>query len=43
MLDVRSIYVSGWWDESQQYRIPVETQRLYPHRSVDESGICVAA
>jgi hypothetical protein len=43
MLDVRSIYVSGLWDEYQQYRIQVETQRLYPHRSLVESGFCLAA
>jgi hypothetical protein len=43
MLDVRSIYVSGLWDEYQQYRIQVETQRLYPHRTLAESGFCMAA
>jgi hypothetical protein len=32
MLDVRSIYVSGLWEEYQQYRIERETERLYPHR-----------
>lgn len=34
MLDVRSIYVSGLWDEYQAYRIERETQRLYPHRQL---------
>jgi len=32
MLEVRSIYVSGQWEEYQAYRIAQETQRLYPHR-----------
>lgn len=34
MLDVRSIYVSGLWDDYQEYRIERETQRLYPHRQL---------
>jgi hypothetical protein len=34
MLDVRSIYVSGLWDEYQEDRIDRETQRLYPHRKL---------
>jgi hypothetical protein len=34
MLDVRSIYVSGLWDEYQQYRIACETQKLYPNRQM---------
>jgi hypothetical protein len=33
MLDVRSIYVSGHWDEYQAYRIERETERLYPERT----------
>jgi hypothetical protein len=36
MLDVRSIFVSGQWEEYQQYRIELETQRLYPHREAAE-------
>lgn len=32
MLDVRSIYVSGLWEEYQNHRIKHETQKLYPHR-----------
>jgi hypothetical protein len=32
MLEVRSVYVSGQWEEYQAYRIAQETQRLYPHR-----------
>jgi hypothetical protein len=34
MLDVRSVYVSGAWEEFQQYRIERETYRLYPHRNL---------
>ena len=34
MLDVRSIYVSGAWEEYQEYRITLETERLYPHREL---------
>jgi len=32
MLDLRSIFVSGQWDDYQQARIERETERLYPHR-----------
>jgi len=34
MLDVRSVYVNGAWEEYQIYRIERETQRLYPNRSL---------
>jgi hypothetical protein len=34
MLDVRSIYVSGLWEEYQSYRINRETDTLYPHRAL---------
>ena len=34
MLEVRSVYVSGQWDEYQAYRIDQETQRLYPYREL---------
>jgi hypothetical protein len=43
MLDVRSIYVSGLWDEYQRCRIQIETQRLYPHRSLVEQPFAMAA
>jgi hypothetical protein len=43
MLDVRSIYVSRLWDEYQEYRIQLETQRLYPHRSLVEQQFAMAA
>jgi hypothetical protein len=34
MLDVRSIYVSGLWEEYQNHWIEQETRKLYPHRQV---------
>lgn len=34
MLDVRSVYVNGAWEEYQAYRIKRETARLYPNRSL---------
>jgi len=42
MLDVRSIYVSGLWDEYQNYRIQRETEKLYPHRSLIEHPFAMA-
>jgi hypothetical protein len=36
MLDVRSTYVNGDWEEYQAYRIRRETNRLYPHRQLVE-------
>lgn len=36
MLDVRSTYVNGDWEEYQTYRITRETNRLYPHRQLVE-------
>jgi len=36
MLEVRSVYLSGQWEEYQAYRIEQETQRLYPHRELVE-------
>jgi hypothetical protein len=33
MLDLRSTYVKGQWDEFQSYRIDHENHRLYPHRA----------
>lgn len=43
MLDVRSIYVSGHWDEYQVYRIERETERLYPERSAINQAFAMAA
>jgi hypothetical protein len=43
MLDVRSIYVSGLWDEYQEYRIAHETERLYPYRHLVEQASTMAA
>jgi hypothetical protein len=34
MLDLRSTYINGQWDEFQRYRISQENGRLYPHRDV---------
>jgi hypothetical protein len=31
MLDLRSIHISGQWDEFTAHRIRKETERLYPH------------
>jgi hypothetical protein len=36
MLDVRSTYVNGDWEEYQAYRIARETNRMYPHRQLVE-------
>ena len=36
MLDLRSTFVNGDWEEYQAYRIRCETQRLYPHRHLVE-------
>jgi hypothetical protein len=44
MLDVRSTYVNGDWQEYQAYRIRRETNRLYPHRHLVEGPqYCMAA
>jgi hypothetical protein len=44
MLDVRSTYVNGDWEEYQSYRIQRETRRLYPHRHLVEGPqFCMAA
>ena len=32
MLDLRSTYINGQWDEFQTYRIEQETRRMYPHQ-----------
>lgn len=34
MLDLRSIYLNGDWDEFTKYRIQRETERLYPFRDL---------
>jgi hypothetical protein len=36
MLDVRSTYLNGDWDDFMRYRIAQETQRLYPYRALVE-------
>ena len=43
MLDVRSIFVSGQWEEYQEYRIQRETERLYPYREVAELNFTMAS
>ena len=45
MLDVRSVSVSGQWQEFQQYRIERATARLYPYRHLvaGEAFFTVAA
>jgi hypothetical protein len=36
MLEVRSTYLNGDWDAFMAYRIEMETQRLYPYRTLVE-------
>jgi hypothetical protein len=43
MLEVRSLSVSGQWEEYQAYRIAQETQRLYPYREAMEPQDAMAA
>jgi hypothetical protein len=43
MLDLRSLFVSGQWDQYQAYRIALETQRLYPHREAAEPNFRMAS
>jgi hypothetical protein len=42
MLEVRSLYVSGQWEEYQAYRIAQETQRLYPYREAADPQYAMA-
>jgi hypothetical protein len=42
MLEVRSLYLSGNWDDYQAYRIQQETQRLYPYRQGLEPNYTLA-
>jgi hypothetical protein len=37
MLDVRSEYLNGDWEQFQRFRIERETERLYPHRQLLEA------
>jgi len=34
MLDLRSVWIGGYWQDFQQQRIEHETERLYPHRNL---------
>jgi hypothetical protein len=43
MLDVRSIHVSGLWDEYQNHRIERESSRLYPYHSMVTLNFGLAA
>jgi hypothetical protein len=44
MLDVRSIYINGDWDQYQTFRIECETRKLYPWRElVEDAGYQLAA
>jgi hypothetical protein len=43
MLNVRSIFVGGQWEDYQDYRIRQETQRLYPHREAAEPTFALAS
>ncbi len=43
MLDMRSISVSGLWEDYQDYRIGREADRLYPHRAIVELAFPLAA
>lgn len=42
MLDLRSLYVSGQWEEYQECRIGWETKKLYPHREAAEPILALA-
>src|SRR5260370_3206929 len=43
MLDLRSVFVSGQWQDYQYYRIKLETQRLYLHREAAEPTFSMAS
>ena len=43
MLDVRSIHISGLWDDYQQHRIRRETKTHYPHRKLVQHLFTFAA
>jgi hypothetical protein len=44
MLDLRSLWIGGYWQDFQQQRIESETARLYPHRDLvaDEAFFALA-
>ena len=43
MLDVRSIHISGLWEEYQEYHIAAAVEKLYPHRTLVEQNFTMAA
>ena len=42
MLSLRSIHLSGLWDEFIQFRIGRETQRLYPREAANDEFMSIA-
>ena len=42
MLSLRSIHLSGLWDEFIQFRIGRETQHLYPHEAANDDSLSLA-
>jgi hypothetical protein len=40
MLDLRTTFINGQWGEFQRYRIEQESQRLYPHRTLQNQAPC---
>ena len=42
MLSLRSIHLSGLWDEFIQFRIGRETKRLYPHEAANDDFVSLA-
>lgn len=43
MLDLRTTFVNGQWEEFQSYRIERESQRLYPHGTLKHQAPCRVA
>jgi len=41
MLDMRSAYLNGAWDDFMRYRIAQATQRLYPYRALVEPRVAL--
>lgn len=42
MLSLRSVHLSGLWDEFIQFRIGRETKRLYPHEAANDDSMSLA-
>lgn len=43
MLDLRSVFISGQWQEYQDCRIMLETKRQYPYRAAAEPNFSLAS